>query len=144
MPRHLRPPAASAHDAQPLLSGRRQRGAQHREHGYRAEEAACQFLQTQGAHILARNVRYRLGEIDIIALHARQLVFIEVRLRRPSSFGDAAASLTRHKQLRILAAAQLWLAGPGRRYAHLPMRCDALLFTAIETPPAWLQAAFAL
>ena len=75
--------------------------------GQSAESAACAHLRGNGLHILARNVRYRGGEIDIVARDGAVLVFVEVRARtRP---GLAAASINRAKRGKIRLAAQLYL-----------------------------------
>jgi hypothetical protein len=42
--------------------------------GYEAESAACAWLESQGLVIVARNVRYCFGELDIVAWHGNVLV----------------------------------------------------------------------
>lgn len=97
--------------------------------GARAEAMAARFLERQGLAVVARNVRYRLGEIDLVARDGGTLVFVEVRLRRRAAFGGAAASITAAKRARIRAAAELYLA----RLARIPpCRIDALLLDALD------------
>ncbi len=112
--------------------------------GARAEALAERFLLAQGARILARNVRFKGGEIDLIALHQQHLVFVEVRLRQhATAFGGAAGSITAQKQLRIALAARLWLLRAGSTYAQHPMRFDAIVLDALqEDAIEWLQAVF--
>ncbi|HAA85485.1 MAG TPA: YraN family protein [Kosmotogaceae bacterium] len=43
------------------------------------EDKACAYLKDKGFKILHRNVRYKFGEIDIVALFRRTLVFVEVK-----------------------------------------------------------------
>lgn len=50
--------------------------------GGRGEDAACAHLERLGFAILARNVRTRYGEIDVIAFDRRVLVFVEVKTLR--------------------------------------------------------------
>lgn len=95
-----------------------------RADGARAEAAACAFLVSRGLAIVARNVRNRFGEIDVIARDGETLVFVEVRLRRSSAYGGAAASITPAKRARLVAAAQAYLAALTR---EPPCRIDALL-----------------
>ncbi|MEK7364126.1 MAG: YraN family protein, partial [candidate division NC10 bacterium] len=45
--------------------------------GKRGEEEAARFLQKRGFIILDRNVRSRLGEIDLVARDGKALVFVE-------------------------------------------------------------------
>lgn len=61
--------------------------------GDAAEAAACAKLEAAGCRILGRNVRYREGEIDIVADDDGTLVFVEVRMRRSDGFGGAGASI---------------------------------------------------
>ncbi|WP_371929807.1 YraN family protein [Uliginosibacterium sp. 31-16] len=111
--------------------------------GARAERLAEQHLIAHGAKILARNTRYKGGEIDLIAEHAGHIVFVEVRLRKNSDFGGAAASITPAKQHRIVLAARHWLQGAGSAYSRRPCRFDAVLLDALDDKRAeWLQAAF--
>jgi len=77
--------------------------------GVQVEDRVCQYLQTQGARILARNVQSRHGEIDIVCLDAGVLVFVEVRHRSSGRYGGAAASVGHSKQARLIRTAQAWL-----------------------------------
>ncbi|WP_028448642.1 YraN family protein [Chitinibacter tainanensis] len=77
--------------------------------GQAFETQAAEFLQAQGLRIVARNWQCRQGEIDLIAFDGPMLVFIEVRMRRSTRFGGAAASITPAKQARWWASAQQYL-----------------------------------
>lgn len=111
--------------------------------GQQAEALAADHLIRHGLRILARNVRCRGGEVDIIALDGETLVFVEVRLRRSSRFGGAVASITASKRQRIILATQWWLAGAGRHHATRPCRFDAVLFASPDTTSLhWMTAAF--
>lgn len=78
--------------------------------GARAEALAADFLLEHGLDIVARNYRTRRGEIDLIARDRDALVFVEVRQRRSRDFGGAAASITAAKRMRLVAAAQSYIA----------------------------------
>lgn len=73
--------------------------------GDQAENQACNFLQSKGLTLLARNFSIRAGEIDLIMQDHDLLVFVEVRYRKNSNFGGAAMSVTPKKQQRIIKAA---------------------------------------
>ncbi len=105
--------------------------------GARAEALAADFLAARGLAIVARNFRCRRGEIDVIARDGDTLVFVEVRLRSPGGFGDAAASITAAKRARIAAAALFYLA----RLSRTPScRFDAVLLDTLDAPRIeWLQ-----
>ncbi|MEP6607435.1 MAG: YraN family protein [Burkholderiaceae bacterium] len=77
--------------------------------GDSAENAAASHLLAAGCRILARNARYRDGEVDLIVRERDVVVFVEVRMRHSSRFGGAAASIDAFKQRRIARAAQHWL-----------------------------------
>jgi len=78
--------------------------------GDAAEEAACTHLLEHGCRVLARNVRYREGELDVVAQDGPTVVFVEVRLRNRDTFGGAAGSVDRFKRKRLVRAAQHYLA----------------------------------
>ena len=56
--------------------------AARRASGQAAEDLAARYLQARGLQLLARNVRCRAGEIDLVLREGAQIVFVEVRLRR--------------------------------------------------------------
>ena len=79
--------------------------------GDAAEDAAAKHLAAAGCRIVARNARYRDGEVDLVARERDVLVFVEVRMRGSLRFGGAAVSVNSLKQKRIARAAQHWLLG---------------------------------
>lgn len=110
------------------------------ESGKSAEDLAAEFLAQQGLKIIARNVRNRYGEIDIIAQEKDTLLFVEVRLRQSTAFGGAAASITAAKQKRLHAAASLYLS---ERVDQPACRFDAILFDALDVRRIkWLRNIF--
>lgn len=79
------------------------------ELGAFGEKKAANYLRLHGYRIIDTNCRYRQGEIDIIAQNRGYIVFVEVKLRRNSLYGEAREFVTPAKQQRVIAAAQLWL-----------------------------------
>lgn len=77
--------------------------------GKNAEDFAQKLLRDKGLKIIGRNLRYKLGEIDIIAEDGEELVFVEVRFRSRATRGEAAESVSAKKQKRLIRAAQTWL-----------------------------------
>jgi len=109
-----------------------------------ALEAATEaHLVTQGLRPLARQVRFRLGEIDLIMLDRDVLVFIEVRYRATSGFGDGLDSITAAKRGKLIRAAKLFLQSQPR-YANAPCRFDVVSVSGASTAPQfeWLRDAF--
>ncbi len=80
--------------------------------GEAGERLAAAHLEARGYRIVARNVRCREGEIDIVARDpVGVLVFVEVRTRRGLAAGDrAAASVGPRKQRRLQELAGAYLA----------------------------------
>ncbi|WP_018411713.1 YraN family protein [Methyloversatilis thermotolerans] len=113
--------------------------------GATAEALAARFLQARGLRIIGRNLRWRDGELDLICEHGDTIVFVEVRLRRSSRFGGAAASVDGVKQARLIRAAQRWLAGAGRRAQGRPARFDVIAMSGLHMEDIdWIRDAFAL
>lgn len=105
--------------------------------GARAEALAARHLERQGLAIVARNVRYRFGEIDIVARDGGVLVFVEVRLRRSGAYGGAAGSITATKRARLVKAAEGYLATLA---VVPPCRFDAILLDGLDGARLeWLQ-----
>ena len=110
--------------------------------GRLAEELAAHFLERQGLTVLARNVRCRGGELDLVCRDGRTLVFVEVRLRRNQEYGGAAASITARKQQHVVLAARHYLAAHGASSrAERACRFDCVLLDGEKI--AWVRDAFA-
>ena len=113
--------------------------------GHRAESRALAYLQEAGVTLLARNLRCQAGEIDLVCLDGATLVFIEVRERRNTRFGGAAASIGHSKQQRLMRAAAYWLPRLRQRCfaGRLPAcRFDAVVLNGQTTE--WIRNAFAM
>ena len=111
--------------------------------GDAAEQAACAHLQAHGCRVLARNARFREGELDIVAQQGELLLFVEVRLRAGSRFGGAGASVDAFKRRRLVRAAQHFLLqhyGGGARTP--PCRFDVITADG-DGIRDWIRDAFA-
>ncbi len=76
--------------------------------GRLAEALAARVLEEQGYIIEFTNFRCRFGEIDIIASHGEEIVFIEVRSGTLRAKIDPIYSIDRHKQRKIARTAEYW------------------------------------
>ena len=113
--------------------------AAHLQSGKAAEDAAVALLQAAGLRVLARNYKTPGrggGEIDVIAQDGSTLVFVEVRQRKSSAYGGAAASISPSKQARWRYAAQVYV----QQFGSQPPDCrfDAILFEG-QAAPAWFR-----
>lgn len=77
--------------------------------GHAAEESAVKLLLSKGYKIIARNVRYKAGELDIIASDGQVLCFVEVRSRENRKHSNPKASVRNDKQTKLIRAAMLYL-----------------------------------
>jgi putative endonuclease len=73
--------------------------------GARGEQAAAKFLRRLGYKTVARSQRSRLGEIDLIAVDGRTVVFVEVKTRATHDAGHPAEAIDADKQRRLTRAA---------------------------------------
>ena len=78
--------------------------------GETGEALALGYLAKKGYAPIERNYRTRHGEIDLIVRDKGALVFVEVKLRRGTGFGDPLEAVTPRKQARIRRVAELYLA----------------------------------
>ena len=114
--------------------------------GDAAEDAACTHLVEHGCRVLARNIRYREGELDVVAQDGSTLVFVEVRLRSRDTFGGASASVDPFKRKRLVRAAHHYLAqhfggADGGTRGVPPCRFDVITADGAGVSD-WIQDAF--
>lgn len=132
------------------------------------EQQACEFLQERGLILVAQNWQQpKVGELDLVMLEKGQawstLVFVEVRQRQRSYFGDAARSVTTSKQRKIIKAARYFLQ-QNQKYSDYECRFDVIAYNTANNSnsknetnitldnqpnqwleinqPEWLQGAF--
>ena len=77
--------------------------------GAMGEAAAAEWLRKKKWKILAMNYRCRFGELDVVARDGKELVFVEVKLRRTGGYAPAAEYVTPAKQRKLRLAAESWL-----------------------------------
>jgi putative endonuclease len=89
------------------------------------EDLAATYLHDAGWHVLERNWRCADGELDIVAVDGGVLVFVEVKTRSSTAFGDPAEAVGPAKAARLRRLAVRWLDAHGDR--HWPeLRFDVL------------------
>ena len=99
--------------------------APHLQRGAASEALAAEYLRIRGLRILARNLRCKAGEIDLVCLDSRVLAIIEVRQRVRAEFGGALASVTWAKRRKIIRATQYFLQRE-KQWRHFSLRFDVL------------------
>lgn len=95
-----------------------------RRAGDSGERLAERFLRARGYTIVERNYTCRRGEIDLVAIAGRTLVFIEVRSRSTDALVGPLESIDGAKRRRIVAAASHYLAR--HRLHDRPVRFDVV------------------
>lgn len=114
-----------------------------RQTGNWAEQAAAEFLLDQGLQLVSRNFSRKFGELDLIMIDGEILVFIEVRFRRNSIYGDGLSSVGVVKQRKIIAAAQAFLlSNPGLRFRACRFDVVAVSRTNYRPMFNWVSDAF--
>lgn len=113
--------------------------------GRRGEAAAAKFLKQLGYRILERGYDSPLGEIDIIAIDGRTIVFVEVKTRSSSGAGHPADAVDATKRRRMTQAALAYL--KAHDLLQTPARFDVVAVTwrDVNEPPVieHFQNAFA-
>ena len=115
------------------IDGERQRRERRSrlKRGGRGELAAALLLMAKGYRILARQYRSPHGEIDLIAVRARRIAFVEVKRR--ASIEDGQAALTPQQARRVANAADHWLSRH-RAYQDHEIGLDAVLVVPWRVP----------
>ena len=91
--------------------------------GLYGEKAAADWLKEHcSMKLLESRYRNRAGEIDLIMLDGRTIVFVEVKTRLKAAPGNGLLAGDRNKQRRIAGAAILYLIGRG--WQNRPVRFD--------------------
>jgi putative endonuclease len=95
--------------------------------GQRGEAAAARYLRRRGYKVLARSDRFGPGELDLVMLDRKTIVFVEVKTRRSRDAGDPAEAVDDNKQRRLTRLAVTFL----KRYGLLeqPARFDVVAVT---------------
>ncbi|HUD50228.1 YraN family protein [Parvibaculum sp.] len=113
------------------MKGDASRGRLAHASGLRAEALAALMLQLKGYRILARRMKTRAGEIDLVAKRGRLLVFVEVKAR--ADMLAAADALAMRQRLRLARAAELFVS-TRPALGHLDMRFDVVLVAPRRWP----------
>src|SRR5579871_6075111 len=95
--------------------------------GRRGEDAAARFLKRQGYKILARSSRLATGELDLVALDGRTIVFVEVKTRTSADVGHPAEAVDATKQRKLTRLAVTFL--KRHQLLEFPARFDVVAIT---------------
>jgi putative endonuclease len=96
--------------------------------GRSGEQAAAEYLESQGLRILDRNWRSADGEIDIVAAERHVLVVCEVKSRTSVRYGGPLEAVGRAKRARLRRLAVQWLNAHGIRFDQVRIDVIGLLY----------------
>ena len=115
----------------------------HLHRGVDAEKAVLAYLEARGLRLLERNYRCAAGELDMVMLDQRELVFVEVRYRRNARFGGAAPSVDADKRRKLRRVGEVFLQHHPR-LAYDGCRFDVVAVTGAASEYAfdWISDAF--
>jgi putative endonuclease len=114
------------------------------QRGLDCETLAVSHLRECGVEVLARNLRCKSGELDIVARENNVLLIVEVRQRARKDFGGALGSVTWRKRRNIMRATRYFLQA-NREWRLHSLRFDVI---AVEGTPDgthqinWVRDAF--
>ena len=94
--------------------------------GRNGEDEAVRFLKSQGYRILERNLKFKMGELDIIAMKDDCVAFIEVKTRSTDESGLPFEAVTPPKMRRIVTMAELYIRRKKLADRELSFRFDII------------------
>jgi putative endonuclease len=113
-----------------IISGWRERFFPRQTLGQRGEAAAARYLRRRGYKVLARSDRFGPGELDLVMLDRKTIVFVEVKTRESADTGHPAEAVDEVKQRRLTRLAVTFL--KRHRLLEYPARFDVV---AVIWPP---------
>ncbi len=95
--------------------------------GRRGEDEAARYLRRLGYKILARGRRLASGELDLVVLDGRTIVFVEVKTRTSQEVGHPADAVDAIKQRKLTRLAVTFMKRHG--LLEFPARFDVVAIT---------------
>lgn len=110
--------------------------------GQQAETAARKYLERRGLQFETCNYHCHFGELDLIMRDGEYLVFVEVRYRKPSGYGDGIDSITNSKKHKLISSAKCYLL-ERKLFDKIPCRFDVVAAAPNkERSLTWIKDAF--
>lgn len=92
--------------------------------GIKGEEISAEYLIKKGYSILEKNYRSKYGEIDLITLDDKEIVFIEVKTRTNLKYGMPCEAVNNKKKKCIIRTAKQYIYI--NKYENLDIRFDII------------------
>jgi putative endonuclease len=112
--------------------------------GQEGERLAERYLQKKGYKLVERNYRCAVGELDLIVLDRRVVVFVEVKTRTSHGFGSPLEAVEFRKQRKMIQAAQFFLSAKGLQQREARFDVIGISWTGREPVVEHIENAFDL
>ena len=111
--------------------------------GFSAELQGRDYLVAQGLRWIMSNYQCRWGEVDLIMQDKNEIVFVEVRYRKSTFFGEPFETINRQKQQRLIRTA-LFFQQRHRWTEAFSLRFDVISITGkkLNSQITWIPNAF--
>lgn len=90
--------------------------------GQSGEDFAVRFLKKKGYKILGRNLRFKFGEIDILAEDGEDVVLVEVKTKTTEEFGEPFEEIDYFKKQKLWQLARFL----NQKYPGKNIRIDVI------------------
>lgn len=102
--------------------------------GRRGEDLAHRYLEQQGLRVVARNFELPSikGELDLVARDGDTFVFVEVKTRASTDFGQPEDAVDQDKRSHLIRVARAYLRGAGATWQQ--SRFDIISVTSGDSP----------
>lgn len=98
--------------------------------GRTGEEIARKFLENNGVTILKSNYLTKFGEIDLIGIENKTIIFIEVKLRKSLSYGLPEESINKKKLQKLQKVMDYFLSKTTIEYDQCRFDVMSILYSA--------------
>ncbi len=95
--------------------------------GKYGENLAASYISSKGYIILERNFNNKFGELDIIAVKGKDLVFFEVKYRTNKKFGYGDESISKSKIEKLRKSIEVWISKKGSFIQHENVYLNAIV-----------------
>ena len=112
--------------------------------GKEGEKIAEHYLKNKGYKLVERNYRCLSGEVDLIVLDRRVVVFVEVKTRSDDRFGTPFEAVAPRKQHKMIHAAQFFLHEKGLHQREARFDVVGISWPAGEPVVEHIENAFQL
>ncbi len=115
------------------------------QQGKLAEQRAYAFLQAKGLRLIKQNYRCPHGEVDLIMQDQDDMVFVEVRSRTSTDYGNALESVNKTKRIKLIKTALHFLQKTNLLY-KMNSRFDIIAIHPVhgKMQLQWIKNAFSL